>query len=61
MHGLTEQAGEQRHKGKTDKGNAAACDELLHPLAFRTVSERKQLFMAGGGVKVTALGPIFSF
>lgn len=33
---LAEQAAEQRHKGDTDEGNAAACHKLLHTLGLRT-------------------------
>lgn len=33
--GLTEQTGEQRHKGDADEGNTAARHELLDALAFR--------------------------
>ena len=32
---LTEQAGKQRYKGATDKGNAAARHQLFHALRLR--------------------------
>ena len=34
LQGLTEQAGEQRHEGDADEGDAAARHELLDALAF---------------------------
>ena len=42
---LTEQAGKQRYKGATDKGNAAARHKLFH-----TKIGVKLCSMAGGGV-----------
>ena len=34
--GLTEQTGEQRHKGDTDQRDTAACHQLLHALRLGT-------------------------
>ena len=33
--GLTEQTGEQRHKGDADERDTAACHQLLHALGLR--------------------------